>query len=310
MTRQELMTIARAACNARSMRGALRVLNRAAKTIPRRLSSDPHYHKTWHGCFDRLIDGLKAGRPAYAIFSLSGNRKLPFASFSSVPIVDCPGYGECGQWCYSFKAWMYPSAYCRQLQNSLLLRFGSHLVRAAFRQLPHGSTIRLYVDGDFRSIGCVAMWMRLLHSRPDLAAYGYSKSWRELLEYHDRCNGAWPSNYVLNLSCGGDLDPNHPPSNINAAAWRLASTKWVDRMLSLPITRGWFVSAPIDLNGLAAGFKRYDDSAYHARVRDYLREHHGKRSASCGGRCGECGNGKPWCADDRLVNLTIGIGTH
>jgi len=275
------------------MRGALRVLRNARDRMPRKRG--PHYHKTWMGCFDRLMAGLKAGTPAYAIFAMTGNRKLPFASFSSVPIVDCPGYGDCGGWCYSFKAWMYPSAYCRQLQNSLLLRFGSHHIRAAFRALPHGSTIRLYVDGDFRSVGCVAMWMNLLHTRLDLSAYGYSKSWRELLSYHDRCGGAWPLNYVLNLSTGGNLD---------------ADQRSIDRMLSLPITRGWFVSAPIDMKGLASGFKRYEDGDYHARVRDYLREQHGKRSASCGGLCDRCGNGKPWCNDNRLVGLTIGIGTH
>lgn len=293
MTRAELLPIAQRACQARSMRGALRVLRNARDRMP--IKRGPHYSKTWHGSLTRMIDGLKSGQPAYAIFSLSGNRKLPFASFSSVPIIDCPGYGECGTWCYSFKSWMYPSAYCRQLQNSLLLRFGSHLVRAAFRALPHGSTIRLYVDGDFCSVGCVAMWMCSLHSRPDLSAYGYSKSWRELLAYHDRCGGAWPRNYVLNLSTGGNLDTDQ---------------RSIDRMLSLPITRGWFISAPIDLNGLAPGFKRYQDPDYHARVRDYLREHHGKRSASCGGLCDRCGNGKPWCADDKLVGLTIGIGTH
>ena len=293
MTRTELLSIAQRACKARSLRGALRVLRNARDRMP--IKRGQHYHKTWHGCLTRLIDGLKAGRPAYAIFSLSGNRKLPFASFSSLPIIDCPGYGECGTWCYSFKAWMYPSAYCRQLQNSLLLRFGSHHIRAAFRALPHGSTIRLYVDGDFMSVGCVFMWMSLLISRPDLRAYGYSKSWRELLAYHDRCKGAWPRNYVLNLSTGGNLATDQ---------------RSIDRMLSLPITRGWFVSAPIDVTGLAPGFKRYQDPDYHVRVRDYLRAQHGKRSASCGGLCDKCGNGKPWCADDRLVNLTIGIGTH
>ena len=42
-----------------------------------------------------------------AIFKLDGNSKLPFAAFSSLPGVTCPGAGDCLKWCYSFRSWRY-----------------------------------------------------------------------------------------------------------------------------------------------------------------------------------------------------------
>lgn len=57
-------------------------------------------------------------RTPFKVFKLKGNTKLPFATFSTLPIVTCPGAGECADWCYSFTAWRYPAAFARQLQNT------------------------------------------------------------------------------------------------------------------------------------------------------------------------------------------------
>ena len=50
-----------------------------------------------------------------------GNSKLPFLNFSTLPIVTCAGSGECEIYCYSLKAWRYPSAFLSQVQNTLLM---------------------------------------------------------------------------------------------------------------------------------------------------------------------------------------------
>ena len=75
-----------------------------------------------------------------ATTAAAGNMKLPFYAFSSLPGFDCPGAGAClygdneytpenfGKgWCYSFTGWLYPAAFFRQLQNSLLLRSSAGL---------------------------------------------------------------------------------------------------------------------------------------------------------------------------------------
>src|SRR5262249_38268511 len=47
--------------------------------------------------------------PALPVFS-KGNAKLPFWAFSALPIVTCPGAGECARWCYSLTSWRTPGA--------------------------------------------------------------------------------------------------------------------------------------------------------------------------------------------------------
>ena len=64
-----------------------------------------------------LKDGEKL---PFSVFTV-GNMKLPFLNFSTLPAVTCSGAGSCLNWCYSFKAWRYPSAFFRQCQNTLLM---------------------------------------------------------------------------------------------------------------------------------------------------------------------------------------------
>ena len=162
-----------------------------------------------------LKPASKAGAPPFTMFTL-GNSKLPFISWSTLPGINCPGAGACWKfvkgilagWCYSVKAWRYPAAFMRQLQNTLLER------GLVFRQIIHADierilektsgavTLRLYVDGDFSSVEVLKFWMDTLKKYPRLNAYGYSKS-LHLFEELDKTGYIWPKNYSLNMSSGG-----------------------------------------------------------------------------------------------------------
>ena len=248
--------------------------------------------KLW--LIDARMLGVDNAKPAYSIFS-KGNGKLPFWSFSALPGVTCPGAGECLEFCYSFTAWRFPYAFARQLQNTLLLRSegGRQAVRNAFDALRQDAIVRLYVDGDFESIDIVRFWFDALGNRQDVRAYGYSKSWVELLAYAELGN-AFPANYVLNLSSGS-----------------VHSDDMRARMLALPITRGDFVALDIDTAGLPRGVKRYSSRDYHNRVRLSALETIGARVFSCPGKCGECRfkSGMHACGDRDFV-VPIGIGVH
>ena len=146
-----------------------------------------------------------------------------------MPIYTCPGAGPCVAFCYSLKAWQYPAALARQLQNTLLVKFAPEVIEAAFMALPQGTTFRLYVDGDFDSSTTVDFWFRVIAQRPDVNVYGYSKSW-------DLLNGrTFPANYWLNLSSGGkhqtataaELAPTRKPA-VNFSRLRLTIMATVD----------------------------------------------------------------------------------
>ena len=175
------------------------LLSKLVARIPGK-AAQPGSTKYWATRFLQWFEDRNGPAP-FSIFSEKGNKKLPFYAFSSLPGFDCPGAGEClysfgnarlpenfaKGWCYSFKAWRYPAAFFRQLQNSLLLRSaaGRALIAKEFQEIPQGRTLRLYVDGDFANLTILRFWMDLLKERPDvrvagrngLEGYGYSKSW-------------------------------------------------------------------------------------------------------------------------------------
>ena len=63
----------------------------------------------------------------YTIFT-QGNNKLSYLSFSTLPIINCPGASECLTYCYSLKAFRYPGAFFRQCQNTLLMQNNFNLL--------------------------------------------------------------------------------------------------------------------------------------------------------------------------------------
>ena len=293
MPRATLRRIAARVMKAASLRRAAAILRAEAATA----GGD------WTKYMRRLARGLSAiharsdeFRTPHPVFSLKGNKKLPFAAFSALPEVTCPGAGECLTYCYSFTAWRYPAAWCRQVQNTLLLKFAPHVVANAFVQLDQGLTVRLYVDGDFDSARTIDFWFGLLWDRPDLKAYGYSKSW-DLLWEHAQTNEL-PDNYRLNLSSGGK-----------------AQAVTAQQMCDLSITRGEFVAVPIDYRPAGkrgkVGFERYTDRQYHRAVRAAAEARLGSgRVFSCPGKCGECSAGNHACGSDDFRGLPIVIGVH
>jgi len=219
-----------------------------------------------------------------------GNSKLPFAGFSTLPGHTCPGAGECLEWCYSFKAWRHVGAWARQLSNTLLLKFRPDIVRQMFDGLEAEIILRLYVDGDFGSMADIDFWFSALKARPDIRAYGYSKSWDLLWSWGTK--NVFPANYQLNLSSGGR------PQQVSREA-----------MHKLSIARGDFLTIPIEYHGVK-GFARYDDPLYHRAVRDAATKMGLGKVFSCPGKCGECAAGEHACGSKRFSGVTIVNGTH
>ena len=243
------------------------------------------------------IDGGFNGAPAFSIIAAKGNKKLPFYAFSSLAIADCPGAGSCKSFCYSLKAWRYPAAFFRQLQNSLLLRFKSQVVKNAFYAIPENKTLRLYVDGDFYSVENLRFWMDLCNARKDLQIYGYSKSWRIFLQLN-ATGYDWPSNYLTNASSGSIY----------------AGTGLQNAFLKLPVVRGSFDAVKVE--------KRFIDSrSYQDKTRPLSKEYRatvakilkgaGGRGFACPGNCGNClPAGRHACGSKDFKGVSIGIGVH
>lgn len=245
--------------------------------------------KGWQASFQKLARTLETLEPGFSVFALGGNVKLPFVAFSSLPGVTCPGAGECLDFCYSFRAWRYPAAFARQCQNAYLQRFAPHIIGAAFRSIAEtragGFDFRLYVDGDFSSVSDVAFWMETLRANPAARAYGYSKSFAQLLEY-GRAH-AWPGNYLLNLSSGH-----------NADAATLAAAR------ALPITRGEFRAVSIGRK-VSSGDHGLPET--NRAIRAALPE---SKVFPCPGKCGSCTGAGHACGLPQLRGRIIAIAMH
>ena len=117
----------------------------------------------WIKELGKLREFLDTGKVQFSVFIKDGNIKQPFLSFSGLPGDGfCPGAGECINFCYSFRAWRYPAAFCRQVQNTFLLNSenGQSAILSALDKILDTRKFqkmdrvdfRLYVDGDFRSV--------------------------------------------------------------------------------------------------------------------------------------------------------------
>ena len=242
----------------------------------------------WVRDLNKLLTVIKTGQAMFSIFAKDGNGKLPFVAFSSIPGEGfCHGAGECLKFCYSFRAWRYPAAFCRQVQNSILLQSenGRKLLLSALDKFkPESGTIdfRLYVDGDFSSVSEVDFWFNAMIERPWLKAYGYSKSWELLLDY----SGEYPQNYQLNLSSGSIYG-----DDIKA------------RVAALPITRGEFIAVSV-------GHKVKSSDHGNRDHQKLLREVYGKKAFTCPGLCGDCTKKGHACGSERFKGLDIIIAVH
>ena len=250
---------------------------------------------TWchaHNRIQRWRLGL--GPQPFNVF-VKGNHKLPFYALSALPLVTCPGAGACAKFCYSFKAWRYPGAFFRQLGVTILLRSaaGREIIRAAWHEIPENHDARLFVDGDIENRQTLEFIFQLCNERPDLRAYGYSKSWGVFLGHAD-AGGAWPTNYVLNLSSGSIYGP----------AVR-------ERMEALPVVRGQFLAMN---SGMKMPDRRTHPEAFNAyatALRATAKQAGHARTFVCPGKCGDCmGNGAHACGTHAMNGVAVLIGIH
>ena len=242
----------------------------------------------WRTNFEKIVHVFATGNASYSVFALSGNDKLgeTIVAFSSLPGVTCPGAGACLNFCYSFRAWRYPEAFARMIQNAFLMRFAKHTIIESFHALPYGADFRLYVDGDFANGGDVAFWMHALTMRPDIKAYGYSKSFAALLGY-DATGAQWPKNYMLNISSGHNASPT-----------------MVEYIRALPITRGEFIAVSIGRKVKGSDHGTIEtNKAIRAAV-------NGTKIFPCPGACGNCTGKGHACGMPSLKNITIAIAIH
>lgn len=237
----------------------------------------------------KLLNGLTSKKPFFAIISKNGNSKLPFYAFSSLPIYSCPGMGVCQTWCYSLKAWRYPAAFFRQVQNFILMKYDQNKIVESFNTIKSNASFRLYVDGDFSSQSDCIFWFNLLKTRQDISTYGYSKSWDIIFS----CKEYYPSNYHLNLSSGGKEQ---------------STSK--DDMLKLSITRGEFIAVQIPKLTRDKQKIRFSLPEYHHSVRAAGKALTGKNGFSCPGKCGDCANSSHACGSDKFNGIPIFIGVH
>lgn len=253
------------------------------------LAANPAFQTIgWQSQFAKLSNVFATGEASYSVFALSGNEKLgkTIVAFSSLPGVTCPGAGDCLVFCYSFRAWRYPAAFARMVQNAFLMRFAKHTISSAFLSLPHGADFRLYVDGDFAHGGDVAFWMHTLSMRPDINAYGYSKSFAALLGY-DATGAQWPKNYMLNLSSGHN-----------------ATAAMVEYVRALPITRGEFIAVSI---GKKVKSSDHGTPETNRAIRAAMGA---TKIFPCPGACGKCTGKGHACGMQSLKGITIAIAIH
>jgi hypothetical protein len=243
----------------------------------------------WQSNLNKLSDVFSQKTPQFSIFALGGNSKLPFVSFSTIPGVTCPGAGDCIDFCYSYRAWRFPAAFARMIQNAYLMRFAPDQIAIAFAAIaakrPAGFDFRLYVDGDFANGADVAFWMSLLASTPSARAYGYSKSFHALLGFD--VVGVWPSNYQLNISGGHN-----------------ASRAIVKAVKKLPITRGEFIAVSI---GRKVKSTDHGTPSTNAAIRAKFP---GVKVFPCPGSCGSCTGAGHACGLPKMKNRIIAIAMH
>jgi hypothetical protein len=257
---------------------------------------------TWAESYNRLFNWFYGfDYKGLEVFASDGNNKLPFQSFSALPMITCPGLDDCLAFCYSFKAFRYPGAFMRQLVNTCrLMSANRQEITDAFMSIPKNETVRLYVDGDIHNLTTLTYWFNLAKSREDLRIYGYSKSWEIFLDYQ-ATGQDFPTNYILNLS-GGSKYENPIFADIKT------------RVSQLPIVRGEFIAVKTDIHmpkGTTSKEIRKSSNwlKYQQAVMDASKKLGHSKVFVCPGRCGDCSAKTHACGNPALT-IPIAIAVH
>ncbi len=219
-----------------------------------------------------------------------GNNKLSFLSFSTLPLITCPGAEDCKIYCYSLKAWRYPAAFFRQCQNTILMKYNFNIIAKYLNKyndiaIKNNAKIdfRLYVDGDFNCTNDLINWMSLLKVCKNIKSYGYSKSKHLFLELHNQ-GFKYPDNYKLNLSNGSKFD-------------------FLDNdLLKLYFVRGRFMSYKFD--------KKVNVEDLTKEHKKEIRNNFKNKVFICPGLCDSCTNIGHACGSDKFDNMDIIIPVH
>ena len=224
----------------------------------------------------------------FTILKQDGNSKLSFLSFSTLPVSTCPGAKECLTYCYSLKSWRYPSAFFRQCQNTLLMKYNFDIIAKELYKYNNKAKLknikldfRLYVDGDFKTMNNLINWMSLLKTCKNINSYGYSKSKHLFLELHNQ-GFKYPDNYKLNLSNGSKFD-------------------FLDNdLLKLDFVRGKFTAFKFD--------KKVNVFDLTTGQKKTLRNSFKNKVFICPGICDTCTNKGHFCGSNN--NLEVVIPVH
>ena len=245
-----------------------------------------------------VCDAAANGQAAkkFSIIIKKGNVKLgpKFFAFSSLPGEQfCQGAGDCLKACFSFKAWRYPAAFCRQAQNTILMQTdaGRELLAHEYLtiKLPRGQKtveFRLFVDGDYRDADQAIFFFNLIGQRPEFKVYGYSKSFAAIIVASQFAKT--PENYLLNLSGGHKYD-------------KATETQFS----KLPVVRGEFLMVG-EKTDLEYGSPEYRDAARKA----FAATGDTRKPFICPGKCFECTPGGHACGSRKFEKIPIVILTH
>jgi hypothetical protein len=230
-----------------------------------------------------------------------GNEKLKFLNYSTMPIITCPGAGECKSFCYSLNSLRYFGAFSRWLLNTLLEQEAPEIIREAFyynlkrpiyqKQLKEEGhiTFRLYNDGDFPDLEVMGFWMDLIKDA-QIKTYGYSKSWKLFLDFV-KAEGleAVPNNYKLNLSSGSKYQELYKK-----------------QMLELPFVRGEFIGISVNRKVNASKITKEEKK----ELRQKAKAEGHKKVFICAGVCYQCTSKGHACSLDEFQDFAIVTPIH
>ena len=233
----------------------------------------------------------------FSVFK-SGNAKLKFMNYSTIPVVNCPGAGACAKdgYCYSLKSLMRPNASLSWLQNQILednyfflieREFNSHINKHYKKNIKEGLIIdfRLYNDGDFSSLNNMVAWFDLLKKHPNVKAYGYSKS-LHLIKELTLLGYEFPTNYKFNISSGSKYQYLEHDSII----------------LNNPSYRGNFINYNVGRKVSPTKLTKEDTKKIRASFRNKV--------FICPGVCSSCTSVGHACGSDKFNNMNIIVSNH